>query len=385
MPLDTERLLAQARQLTGLEDFGDPDFRVGLDVLAASMDEADFDDFGTMASEGTVLGLLCNRLAVEAWYGANPQIADERIERPIFTIGLSRTGTTALSHLLSADPGNRSLLNWEGSQPVPPPSPETYRTDPRFLKAMEDPFGALGERNPEFRTAHHDPPDMPVECLVVMAQHFVSLSLPTMMFLPSYQRWVIDADHAGAYAWHERVLKLLQSGGVRGRWQLKSPHHPLALDDLIARYPDARFIVTHRDPAVVVASTISLVRILQSTFTGVDHLDSIRPLFTDMLVTMCERTMAARDRYGDDRFVDVAYRDLVTDPVGAVRRLYADLGEELTPEAEAAMAAHTQEHRQNRFGRHSYTFEGLGLSRGAINERFATYQERFGQYYDHEG
>ena len=96
MPLDTDRLLDQARQLTGLDDFGDPDFRVGLDVLAASMDEADFDDFGTMASEGAVLGLLCNRLAVEAWYAANPGIADERIERPIFTIGLSRTGTTAL-------------------------------------------------------------------------------------------------------------------------------------------------------------------------------------------------------------------------------------------------------------------------------------------------
>jgi hypothetical protein len=196
---------------------------------------------------------------------------------------------------------------------------------------------------------------------------------------------VIDADHTGAYAWHERVLKLLQSEGVRGRWQLKSPHHPLALDALVARYPDARFIVTHRDPAISVASTISLVRILQSTFTQVDHMDTIRPLFTDMLVSMCERTMDARERLGADRFVDVAYRDLVRDPVGAVRAMYADLGEQLSPAAEAAMVAHTEQHRQHRFGKHEYTFEGLGLSKPAIDERFADYRSRYGHLYDLEG
>jgi hypothetical protein len=187
----------------------------------------------------------------------------------------------------------------------------------------------------------------------------------------------VDADHGPVYRWHERVLKLLQSGGVRGRWQLKSPHHPLALDALAERYPDARFVVTHRDPVVCVASTVSLVRNLHSTFTPVDHLDAIAPSFSELLGIFVDRTMAARERLGEHRFVDVAYRELVEDPLGAVRGLYADLGEELPPGAEAAMAAHVAEHRQHRFGRHDYTMDELGLSRGSIEERFAVYRERY--------
>jgi hypothetical protein len=182
------------------------------------------------------------------------------------------------------------------------------------------------------------------------------------------------------YRWHEKVLRLLQSGGVRGRWQLKSPQHAIGLEALIAQYPDARFIVTHRDPATCVASTADMARAFGNTFAherpGADY----GPLWAELLVAMGDSILDFRRRHGDDRFVDVPYRGLTTQPVETVQRLYADLGAPLSDHALAAMQAHVGVAVQNRFGKHEYGWADLGLVRDDLDERFAAYRERFAEY-----
>ncbi|MCB0994043.1 MAG: sulfotransferase [Acidimicrobiales bacterium] len=376
--MDIETLCDAATSASGLDDFGDPTFRDGLEVFIASVEaEAELSPIGAAAAEASTVRALRTRLEVTEWYRTHPEIAEESVVAPWFIVGMSRSGTTALSHLLSVDPANRSLAGWEAAVPVPPPAPDTLADDPRAVAAAAQEFGPLDQLNPRFKSIHHDPPGMPVECLVVMAQHFVALSLPTMFWIPTYTRWVMAHDHGPVYAWHETVLSLLQSGGVRGRWQLKSPHHPLALDAIVERYPDARFIVTHRDPATCVASTASLVRTLSSTFSDVDRPHEVAELWTDVLGTLADRLVEARERLGAERFVDVSYRALVEDPLGAVEGLYAGLDTDLSGAARAAMAAHVAEHVQHRHGRHDYGLEDFGLERGALDERFASYRERF--------
>ena len=384
MATTTDELLAQASQLAnGLDDFGDPSFRDGLDVfLSSAQTEGQLTEIGIAAAEGMAVGNLVNRLNVVVWHRTHPELARTRVDSPIFLIGLPRTGTTALSHLLSVDPNNRSLLGWEINESVPPPTTATYRSDPRFLTAMDAP-DMLSMINPEFKAIHHDPPDMPLECATVLGQHFSSLHLSTTFNLPSYMEWVCANDHTQAYEWHRTVLQLLQSE-CPGQWQLKSPVHLIDPFALAAVYPDARFVLTHRDPVDVIASACNLVRVLAGTFTDADWRPYIRDTWPEIIGTLLDNQNDFRDAQvaagRADAFVDLAYSDLVADPLGSVAQLYEDLGETFTPEAEAAMRSHSAEHKKDRFGSHSYSLEDWGLNRDELTERVQPYLTRYADY-----
>lgn len=387
-PTDTsarvDDLLEQASIATGgLTDFGDPSFREGLEMFVGSgAADGRFTEIGAAAAEGMALGNLINRLKVVDHHRSHPELAETRVEAPIFLIGLPRTGTTALSHLLSVDPGNRSLLGWEINDSVPPPTTATYRTDPRFLAAMDAP-DMLSMINPGFKAIHHDPPDMPLECATVLGQHFTSLHLSTTFNIDSYMQWVLQADHEPAYRYHRMMLQLLQSD-CPGRWQLKSPVHLVDPSALLAVYPDAQFVLTHRDPVNVIASVCSLVRSLTSTFTDADFREYIRAIWPEVVCTLLDRQNAFRDAQiaagNGDAFVDVAYADLVADPIATVAAIYDSLDHPFTAEAEAAMVAHSAEHRQNRFGTHSYSLEEWDLSRPELEERCAPYLTRYADF-----
>jgi hypothetical protein len=151
----------------------------------------------------------------------------------------------------------------------------------------------------------------------------------------------------------------------------------MVLDAVVAQYPDARFIVTHRDPATCVASTASLARAFASTFAEPQDGAAFGSLWTDMLAAMAGGIVDFRRTHGDDRFIDVPYRELTADPIGTVRRIYAGLGEALSPVAEAAMQEHVGVAVQHRFGRHEYEPADFALRRAELDERFAAYRNRF--------
>jgi hypothetical protein len=370
-----ERLLAAARAETGLADFGDPSFREGLEQLVRSVEtQADLNPIGQAAFEAQVTGGLVNRLRVVHWHAQHPAVDDARIEAPIIIAGLPRSGTTALSHLLGCDPANRSLMGWEASSSVPPPRAATAATDPRFVAALEA-DGMLALINPGFKAIHHDPPDQPFECVVVLAQHFHSAIFPTEFTVPDYDEWMLAADARPAYEYHRSVLQVLQSEHP-GRWQLKTPHHGLAIDAVAATYPDARFVITHRDPVKAVASVLSLVDSLSTTFSDVDHRDYIAQHWPPIMAEICDRVVDFRERNPDTIVHDMAYREIVDDPVGAIRAMYATFGEELSPEAEAAMTRYSRESPQGVHGRHEYRLADFGHDRSDVAPRFERYLER---------
>ena len=376
--MHADQLIEAATTATGLSDFGDDGFRPGLDALLASFAaDAAPNAIGGLTLDALVTGALSTRLQVIDWWAQHPELADEQIVEPVFIVGVSRSGTTALSHLLSVDPGVRAPRQWEAQQPVPPPEAATYETDERYLAALDaDRDSIVHTLNPGFKAMHYDPPNMPTECVTVMAQTMVSLLFSAMFHLPDYADFVRAVDHVPTYEHHKRVYQLLQSRHP-GRWVLKTPHHALAVDAIATVYPDARFIWTHRDPATCIASTASISCALGSTFSDADHRLAAGALWADVLTEMIERTADARRRHGD-RFVDVDYRELVADPLATTAKLYADLGVELTAEAEQRMAAHVAEHRQHRFGRHEYDFADFGLERDAVNDRLADYRATYG-------
>lgn len=375
--MNPDELLDEACAATGLDDFGPGDFREGLAVYCQALaGEARLNDVGRLAVRSAVASNLTNRLRVVDWAARHPEVAGERIDAPLVVIGMFRAGTTFLSNLLDQDPTNRPLLRWESGDCVPPPTPADFRTGPR-VDAARTAVEMLESLNPAMATVHHEDADGPTECIAVMSQDFKSLSWEAIANVPSYGRWLTGVDQRSAYAHHRRVLQVLQHGGVRGRWTLKSPHHALALDALTTVYPDARLVLLHRDPVVLCASVCSLVRTMTGTFSDADHLRYIADRWTDVLATSIGRIDAFRARRPETPVLDVQYHDLVRWPVDTVARIYAAAGTPLSDPARAAMTAYVRSHDSRRYGVHRYDLADFGLDPAEIADRFAPYVARY--------
>jgi Sulfotransferase family len=376
MSLRPDDLIAAAVSQTGHDDFGGDSFREGLAIYCESVShEAGLNAFGEMAVPASIVGALANRLRVVAWATGHPEVAAEQIEAPWIVVGIFRAGTTFLSYLLEKDERSRPLLGWEAGNSVPP-SLGDHRRDPRG-EAMRAASAGLDAMNPRIKIVNNEEPDGPTECISVLNQDFKSLTWEAITNVPSYGQWLRGVDHHSAYEYHRLVLQVLQSGGVRGRWSLKSPHHAMRLDALTSVYPDARIIVLHRDPTVLCASVCSLISTLTQTFSDVDHTAYIARHWSQMLEDSITGIDDFRRRRPDVHIHDVHYADLVTDPLGTVGRVYAAFGDVLDGPALAAMTAHVESHPKGRFGRHAYDLTEFGLDPGAVAERFAGYVSRY--------
>jgi hypothetical protein len=375
--LRPDDLVAAAREQTGLTDLGADGYREGLErYCAAVTEEAQLNELGANAVPGNIVSSLANRLKVVDYARRHPDVADEQIVAPIVVVGMFRAGTTLFSYLLDRDPANRSLLGWESRDSVPPPRPGEHRSGPR-LEAVRAGQALLEQIEPRFKVVQHEEPDGPTECISVMSQDFKSLSWEAIANVPSYGEWLLAIDQRSAYEYHRIVLQVLQHGGVRGRWSLKSPHHAIALEHLTAVYPDARLVLLHRDPVVLCASVCSLITTLSGIFSDADHRAYIAEKWTDLLEQCVTRVDAFRAANPAHPIVDVLYADLVREPVAAVRRVYEDFGWELSPEAAAGMADHVRAHPQGEFGVHRYDLSQFGLDGAELSERFAGYRERY--------
>jgi sulfotransferase family protein len=371
-------VMAEACEKTGLDDFGPSDFREGLAVLCESIDdEAQLNELGELAVRETVVNSLANRLRVFDWISRHPEVARERIDAPIVVIGMFRAGTTFLSQLLDQDPRNRGLLRWEAGDSAPPPSPANFRSGPR-VDAARLSNDMLEELNPRMRAIHHEDAAGATECIAVMSQDFKSLSWEAITNVPAYSRWLLATDQRSAYEYHRSTLQVLQSGGVRGQWTLKSPHHAIALDALTAVYPDVRLVLLHRDPVVLCASVCSLISTLSGTFTDADHTTYVAEHWPVMLEESVKRIEEFRAAHPEHPIVDVQYADLVHDPLRTVEALYAACGEELDAGARDGIAVYVNAHPKTEFGTHGYDLAEFGLDAGELTERFAAYVDRYG-------
>jgi hypothetical protein len=376
-----DELISEARDLTGLDDFGSDSFREGLAVFCNSVDsEAQLNELGHTAIRANVAGSLVNRLRIVEWSQSHPGVADERIDAPLIVIGMFRAGTTFLSYLLEQDAGNRALLRWETGDSVPPPTPDTFRTDPR-VEAARIGNDMLEQINPRIRAIHHEEPDGPTECISLMSQDFKSLSWEAISNVPTYGKWLLDVDQRSAYEYHRLALQVLQSGGFRGRWTLKSPHHALNLEALTSVYPDARLVLLHRDPAVLCASVCSLISTLSGTFTDVDHRTYIADHWVTMLEESVVRIDAFRAAHPEHPIVDVQYSELMRDPSGAVAAIYdahgGPDGGPLDDASRTAMDAYVAAHPKDGLGVHGYDLTEFGLDRAELAERFSGYVARY--------
>jgi len=222
-------------------------------------------------------------------------------------------------------------------------------------------------------------PLLPQECVALTAHDFASMLFSTTHHVPAYQTWLDTADLRWVYAAHRRQLQYLQWRCAAGHWVLKSPGHLWALDALLAEYPDADIVQTHRDPLKVVASLASLVALLRRLASDRVDAHAIGVEWTERLAAGLERAMAVRDRGlpPTARVFDLHFADFMRDQIGMVRRVYAHVGRELGPEAEARIRRFLADNPADKHGRHRYTLGAAGLDPVAERRRYAAYQERY--------
>ena len=380
LTLDPAALMEAARSETGLDDFGPDDFVERLSVLCRAMrEEGGFNRAGVMQQHTLIVGLLKNRLLIEDLISRHPEILEERIEAPIVICGLPRTGTTHLHNLMSADPALRSLPYWESLEPLlaERERPVAGQPDPRLERtAMALSF--LDVAMPYFNRMHEMTVEHTHEEIQLLAIDFSTMLFETTAPMPLWRDYYLSHDQSPSYAYTLKILKVLQwlRGGTR--WVLKTPQHLEQFPALVATFPDATFVVTHRDPVSVTASMVTMLAYSARLTRDQIDLVGLGSYWSDRLERMLRRCTEERDVLPAERTIDVRFDEFMADDVAMVRRVYELAGQPLNERSESAMTAFMAEHPRGRHGTIAYEMEQFGLGAAERRKALAFYTDRFG-------
>ena len=380
-PFVVEDLVVAAQERAGgLDDFGSGPFLDPLGRFVDSLnDDARLNDIGRFMAEDRILLHTANRLHYVEDRKQFQDIADVAIERPVFIIGLPRTGTTILHDILAQDPANRAPLTWEVMFPSPPPTTVDAATDPRIEACQATiPSGEWYEEN--FKAMHPMGALLSQECVVLMGESMCTALFHNQFRVPAYQDWVDnDADWAPVYEFHRRQLQHLAWRKPGDRWVLKTGAHLWGLEHLLDTYPDARIVFTHRDPVKSVTSFASLTSLVRSL--GSDDVDrwEIAKDWTSRLQSKVHHALAVRTarEYPDAIFYDMFFDDFVTDQFREIAKIYAAFDLPMSDPGADAMRAYIADHPKGKDGIHRYSPEEYGVDPVVVRREFAPYIDHF--------
>jgi len=293
---------------------------------------------------------------------------------------MPRTGTTILHDILAQDPASRAPLTWEAMFPSPPPEAVSFDTDPR-IEVCEALFPDIDAQIPGFKAMHPMGARLSQECVTLMGEAMCTPLFHNQFRVPSYQDWVgLEAGVRHVYDFHRQQLQHLQSRHRRDRWVLKTGAHMWGLEHLLASYPDARIIFTHRDPVDSVTSYASLTSLVRTM--GSDDVDR-HEIARDWTARLCSavghalEVREARD-YPEAIFYDMQFGDFVADQFGVVENIYRAFGLPMSEKGAARMRAFIADNPKGKHGSHNYSPEEFGVDPVAIRREFKSYIDRFG-------
>ncbi len=371
---------AAAAQLNGIALYDDPGLRERLGVLCAAIDEdTDLSPMGRLSLFGMLVRYLVQRCRLEQLYREHPEIDEVEIRAPLVITGLPRSGTTHLLNLISTDHRLRSLQYWESLEPIPragervPPGAE----DPRIQRCRDE-LAMREEILPLFNAMHDMHPFHIHEEIELLAMDFSTALFDTLAQLPRWTDYYLAHDQTPHYAFLKRSLKALQWLSGPERWVLKSPQHMEQLAPLMNVFPDARVVVTHRDPVSVMASMMTMI-----AYAGRMSRDPVRPAVIGE--TICQRMLLrlrtlveTRHLLPPQQSIDVLFHEFMAGDVAMVERIYAMADHAMTPAVRGAMSRYMEEHPRGKHGRIVYDMKAdFGIDPAALREQLGFYYEAF--------
>ena len=244
---------------------------------------------------------------------------------PWVIVGLPRTGTSLLSILLGLDPVARPLLQWEAAHPIPPATLEEAAEDPRIARTAKDLEGLM-KLNPPLRAMHPFGATLAEECVSLFMYDVRTLALETQAHVPTYARWLEQADMAPAYAQHRLALQTLQSRAADRALGAQDAQSPLAPRRHAGRLPRRP---GHLDPPRPRAGRHVAGQPGQRRPAPPDQPDATRAPPPTEWRRKCafalDSAMSFDENAGDGWCQHLHYDALMADPVESVRRAVPQL------------------------------------------------------------
>lgn len=336
---------------------------------------------------------LANKLKLAAWRHKHPEVAKVDLKKPLWVVGLPRTGSTIFHKLMSFDDNARTIRAWELRHPVPPAPRDSWEDDPRFVEFNKG--GKLAYAiHPVMKSIHYVLAPDPDECIWGMVDCAEPLHLWGALDQPETYQWYTGRTGGlvEMYRHYRELLQVLCSDRgtpVGSHMVLKSPHHTFHLPSIAKAFAaegPSIFIWLHRDPSSVVGSCCSMNLHFREYMSADFERPSVIGRRTLTRLGDCIRKATADrielERAGH-RFIDIMYDDFIADTVGTLEKLYAEVGLSFTSQfaarVEAQLAADKiKRSRSKKQGStHSYSLEMFGLTKADIHREFDPYIKQF--------
>jgi hypothetical protein len=380
---DPDAVVADARAVDGLSDFGDDNYRQPLEKLLWSLEhEAKLNDIGQAVLRQRVVDILSTRLRVQAYLKRYPDILEQQIVEPLVIVGLPRTGTTMLHRTIAADHRMYAPLWYEVRFPCPALDWDFTAAGDRRITEAKAEVKAMVDANPELLAIHPMDAMGPDEDIMLLEQSFYSFNMQAFANIPGFDSWIEAQDHTPGYQYFRLLLQFLQwqkkrSGQPGERWVLKAPHHLHYMDLVFKVFPDAKVVQSHRDPVETIPSLASLIAGVWVIYSDQADPVEVGRQWARKFARGMAHSMAVREQLGEARFLDLWFRDTVSQPLEEIRKIYDFLGMELTPEATAEMSRWQDFNRRELRPPHQYTLDQFGFSEEGLQQQFRVYRERF--------
>lgn len=383
LQFDADVLVAAARAVDGLEDFGDHSYREPLERLLWSLEhEADLNALGRPAMLQRMLDILSTRLRVQEWLRRYPEIRDEVIVAPLVIVGLPRTGTTMLHRTIAADQRLYAPLWYEVRFPCPDLDWDFTAAGDRRITEAKAEVKMMIDSNPELLSVHPLDAMEPDEDIMLLEQSFYSFNIQALANVPTFDAWVEAQDHTVGYEYLKLLLQFLQwqkkrSGQPGERWALKAPHHLHYMDLVFKVFPDARIVQSHRDPVDTIPSLASMIANVWQVYSDTADPVVVGEQWARKFARGLQHTLDVRSARGDDDFLDLWFRDTVSQPLAEIAKVYDFLGMQLTADASTEMARWQDVNRRELRPPHAYTLGQFGLSEEGLKAQFQGYRQAF--------
>ena len=377
IPIESERAMKLAQRTTGLDDWGDGGFRARLDSAVDGLNEAKLNTTGLFGARYVLNWHLGNRLRIVDFAKRHPELDEINIERPLVITGFFRTGTTFLHNVLAADPNNRVGRAWELAYPLgrlndPLGDVAWRRAQAKFT------FGFNQAAIPDQSVAHNVTADSYEECFFLLENDMAVLTFWVAFAAYSYANDMLDWDMTDPYEYHKLQLKILSAQRSAERWVLKCPWHIWNMDALMAVYPDAQIIFTHRDITKALASHCSLAAKMASKLKRSLDVNELGQFWLDYAKIGLDRAMASRKDIPESQLYDVRLRDLMANPMTVLEDMYSHFDLEWNEEIAGLLEERVSEKPTSQEGEHEYAIEDFGLTDEKVRQTLKAYNDRFG-------
>ena len=375
-PLDPDLLISLAQKKTGLTDWGAAAFRPTFETLVESMElEADLNFAGKVVLQRLLLRGLTNRLKIQKTLEDHAEVASVEIKKPIFIFGMPRSGTTLLHNLFAQASNARVPRYWEIVSPAPPPTESELRTDRRIQRAKRESFLRSRWLLPEMEAIHYIRANSPEECHLLFQIDFSTPLYALYWNCPRYFEHLMAKNMRDSYQYFRSILQILKWKTAGEYMVMKSPHHLFHLDALFEVFPDGRFIQLHRNPHETIASSCSMFATLRKSLTNGPDLQQTGEQILKVLERGVAKTINCRKTAPDIDVCDVAYTDLVADPVACFSSICRHFQLECDAATQNRVGDWVAANHHHKHGVHRYSLEEFGLVADRVDKRLEEYRD----------